>query len=333
MGTTSVTIPPADVEPPRSRRRRRWPARAVVVALVLAGVIVTSWPIGVTFVHNYQRTRAAVEVERTTTRAARTAPAEISAELARAMRYNATLSPRTLRDPWAKRGAAGRADQATYLSQLDLFPAMGTLTIPGIRVHLPIYHNANKVTMAHGAGHFFGTSLPIGGPGTHAVLAAHAGEKWVTMFDRLPELRIGDLFWIQILGQVLTYRVDHVTTVRPNDLDAVARVPGKDYVTLLTCTPRGVNTHRLLVRGVRQPDAAPGTTTNVTTTRRSVLQSTDLTVQHWMIPRLAFSLSVLGILALIVIGWVRGDRRRRPHRQVQAPAPAPDDGATGPRGR
>lgn len=287
--------------------------RVAVVVLVLAGVALTSWPVGRIFVGNYQRTHTALEVERTTVRAVQTEPVQVSAELARARDYNATLSPRTLADPWRKRGAAGLADQADYLSQLDRFPAMGTVTIPRIHVSLAIYHNANKFTMAHGAGHFFGTSLPIGGPGTHAVLAAHAGERWASMFDRLPELRIGDRFSLQVYGEVLTYQVDHIVTVLPDQLSAVARVPGQDYVTLLTCTPRGINTHRLLVRGVRVPDsaAAPRVTSHVTTTPRAVVENMDLSVQRWMIPRVGFSLTALAILAAIVAGWIRGDRRRR----------------------
>lgn len=292
-----------------------------MVVLVLGGVVVTSWPIGATLVDNYQRTRTAIGVERDTARAA---PARVRRALASAAAYNNTLKPRTLDDPWTRRGAAGRAEQADYLGQLALFPAMGTVTIPKIRVRLPIYHNTTTDSMRHGVGHFFGSSLPIGGAGNHAVLAGHSGMSYATLFERLPELRVGDRFWIRIYGEVLTYQVDRIIKVLPDQLDAVARVPGKDYVTLVTCTPRLLNTYRLLVRGVRVPDLPAATTTSTT-------QNTDLTIHHWMIPRLAFSLAALVILGLIVIGWVRGDRRRRAESLRSVPGAGTGGAAGAPR--
>jgi LPXTG-site transpeptidase (sortase) family protein len=322
MTATSATSPPADVEPSRGRRRRRWPARAVVVGLVLSGVVVTSWPVTLTVVHNHQSAGTANATDKDAVRAPRP---EVARVLAEARRYNATLTPATLRDPWARRGPAGSADHAAYLRELALFPAMGTLTIPRIRVHLPVYHDTTTTSMAHGVGHFFGSSLPVGGPGTHAVLATHSGMSYATLFDRLPELRVGDRFWLRVYGEVLTYRVDHITKVLPDQLDQVRRVPGQDYVTLLTCVPRRVNTYRLLVRGVRVPDRPSAATLSST-------KGTDLVIQRWMIPRLAFSLTALGILALIVAGWVRGDRRRRPEGRGRGREPGSADGATAPRG-
>lgn len=327
---TAETTSPTDVGRSSTRRRRRWPGRLLVVLVVLAGVVVTSWPIGSTVVHNYQRTRTAVAVERDTARAV---PASVRAELARARQYNDALEPETLRDPWTERGAAGRADQASYLGQLDLFSAMGTLAIPKIRVRLPIHHNATTETMANGVGHFFGTSLPIGGPGTHAVLAGHTGMSYATLFDRLPELRVGDRFTVRVYGEVLTYQVDHITKVLPDQFDEVARVPGQDYVTLLTCTPRLVNTHRLLVRGVRIP-GSPSGRTETTTTTTSTTENTDLTVQRWMVPRLALSIAALVILALILVGWIMGDRRRaRARRFAGGLASGRDGDVDAPRGR
>lgn len=319
---TTVTADRADAGPPRSRRRRQWVARGVVVALVLAGVAVTSWPVALTVVHNHQSAGTADATDQDASHAPRP---EAARALAEARRYNATLAPATLRDPWTRRGPAGRADHAAYLRELAMFPAMGTLTVPRIRVHLPILHDTTTTSMAHGVGHFFGSSLPVGGPGTHAVLATHSGMSYATLFDRLPELRIGDRFWIRVYGEVLTYRVDHITKVLPNKLDQVGRVPGRDYVTLLTCVPRRVNTYRLLVRGVRVPDRPSAAVLSST-------KGTDLAIQTWMIPRLAFSLTALGLLALIVIGWIRGDRRRRPERRRHGREPGPVGDAAAPRG-
>ena len=324
---TTETAATDDVGPPPARRRRRWPARTVVVALVLAGVAVTSWPVALTVVHNHQSNSAALGIDQD---AARATPAGVAQELARARRYNASLGSATWRDPWRDRGTAGSADHRTYLGELSLFPAIGTLAIPRIRVHLPIYHDTSTASMAHGVGHFFGSSLPVGGPGTHAVLATHSGMSHATLFDRLPELRVGDRFFIRVYGEVLTYRVDRVIKVLPSELDQIARVPGQDHVTLVTCVPRLVNTYRLLVRGVRVPDTGSGTTPAADPT---ATPGTDLAIQHWMIPRLAFSLIALGILALIVIGWVRGDRRRRAERSLPAGQPPSGGDANGPRRR
>lgn len=130
---------------------------------------------------------------------------------------------------------------------------MGYLRIPAIDLALPIYHGVSGEVLEKGAGHLPGSSLPVGGGSTHAVLAAHSGLASQRLFTDLEQVELGDQFFLSIMGTDLAYQVDQILVVDPNDASALAIVPGQDYVTLMTCTPYGTNTHRLLVRGRRIP--------------------------------------------------------------------------------
>lgn len=133
---------------------------------------------------------------------------------------------------------------------------MGVISIPSIGVHLPIRHGTSSDVLSAGAGHLMGTSLPVGGTSTHAVITAHRGLAGASMFTRLDEMAVGDRFSLTVLGATMAYRVDRVTVIKPEDT-AILRISGtEDRVTLMTCTPYGVNTHRLLVSGVRVPNAS-----------------------------------------------------------------------------
>lgn len=128
---------------------------------------------------------------------------------------------------------------------------MGYLTIDKIKVELPIYHSVSETVLNSSVGHLEGSSLPIGGNGTHSVLSAHRGLPSAKLFTELDKLEIGDTFKITVLDEVLVYKVDKISIVKPNDRKELKIDKNNDYVTLLTCTPYGINTHRLLVRGVR----------------------------------------------------------------------------------
>lgn len=128
---------------------------------------------------------------------------------------------------------------------------MGYLSIDKIRVEIPIYHGTSNDTLNSFVGHVEGTSLPIGGNSTHSVLSAHRGLPSAKLFSDLDKLEVGDTFKIIVLDEVLTYKVDKISIVKPNNSKELINVKDKDYVTLITCTPYGINTHRLLVRGVR----------------------------------------------------------------------------------
>ena len=140
-----------------------------------------------------------------------------------------------------------------YAQTLDISGTgiMGYIPIPKISVELPIYHGTDEGVLQVAAGHLEGSSLPVGGAGTHAVISAHRGLPSAKLFTNLDELEVGDRFTITVLNRVLTYEVDQISIVLPTEIDQLLPTEGMDYVTLMTCTPYGINTHRLLVRGKR----------------------------------------------------------------------------------
>ena len=140
-----------------------------------------------------------------------------------------------------------------YAQTLDISGTgiMEYITIPKISVELPIYHGTDEGVLQVAAGHLEGSSLPVGGAGTHAVISAHRGLPSAKLFTNLDELEVGDRFTITVLDRVLTYEVDQISIVLPTEIDQLLPTEGMDYVTLMTCTPYGINTHRLLVRGKR----------------------------------------------------------------------------------
>ena len=144
-----------------------------------------------------------------------------------------------------------------YWQTLDISGTgmMGYLTIPKINQELPVYHGTSEAVLSTAAGHFQGTSLPVGGVNTHSVVSAHRGLPTAVLFTHLDRLEPGDIFTFTILDKVLTYEVDQIRIVEPDDVSLIQIEPGKDYCTLLTCTPYGINTHRLLVRA-QQIDAS-----------------------------------------------------------------------------
>ena len=146
-----------------------------------------------------------------------------------------------------------------YADQLNIagYGIMGYVVIPNIQVNLPIFHGTADGTLAKGVGHLLGSSLPVGGKGTHTVLTGHSGMASQKMFSDLPGMKVGDIFYLDILGQRLAYEVQEINTVLPYDTSLLEIEPEEDLCTLVTCTPYGVNTHRLLVRGVRIPYEEP----------------------------------------------------------------------------
>lgn len=139
------------------------------------------------------------------------------------------------------------------LLNVDGSGMMGYIRIPKIKVELPIYHGTSETVLQAGVGHFWGTSLPVGGESTHTVLTGHRGLPTKTLFTNMDKLEVGDIFYIKVLGETLAYQIDQILTVLPEETDALSIEPGQDYATLVTCTPYAINTHRLLVRGKRIP--------------------------------------------------------------------------------
>ena len=173
--------------------------------------------------------------------------AELEQQRQAAEQYNAMLSGAAI----AEGGAS--APPLAYAQQLTVGGVMAYVDIPKIGVYLPVQHGTGAETLEKSVGHVVGTSLPVGGSSTHAVLSAHSGMASSKLFSDIDQLAEGDTFYIHVLGDTLAYRVDAIHTVLPTDTNLLQIEDGKDYVTLVTCTPFGINTHRLLVRGHRVP--------------------------------------------------------------------------------
>ena len=173
--------------------------------------------------------------------------AELTAQWQAAQQYNAMLANATISEGGAS------APPLAYAEQLTVGGVMAYVDIPKINVYLPVQHGTGAETLEKSVGHVVGTSLPVGGSSTHAVLSAHSGMASSKLFSDIDQLEKGDVFYIHVLGEALAYQVDSVNTVLPTDTSLLQIEDGKDLVTLVTCTPFAINTHRLLVRGHRVP--------------------------------------------------------------------------------
>lgn len=162
------------------------------------------------------------------------------------------LSNIDLIDPFSQ-GETNIDERYESLLNMDGSGMMGYIRIPKIKVEIPIYHGTSESVLQAGVGHFWGTSLPVGGESTHTVLTGHRGLPTKTLFTNMDKLVEGDVFYIKVLDETLAYKVDQILTVLPEETEALSIVPGQDYATLVTCTPYAINTHRLLVRGHRIP--------------------------------------------------------------------------------
>ena len=174
--------------------------------------------------------------------------AKLTAQQQAAEQYNAMLSGTA-----AITEGGASAPPLPYAEQLTVGGVMAYVDIPKINVYLPVQHGTDAETLERAVGHVVGTSLPVGGSSTHVVLSAHSGMASSKLFSDIDQLTAGDTFYIHVLGEVLAYKVDAINTVLPTDTSRLQIEGGKDQVTLVTCTPFGVNTHRLLVRGHRVP--------------------------------------------------------------------------------
>ncbi|WEV75482.1 class C sortase [Bifidobacterium sp. ESL0800] len=211
--------------------------------------------------------RESAAVEDSVNRVSRWPQGKIASEYHRAQTYNRRIFESgqeqlgEYTDPFDKDGPKAKTlsqKDAEYQSLLnDGTGVMGTIRIPKISVKMPIYHGTSDEVLLHGAGHLYGTSLPVGGPSTNAVLSGHTGLSSALLFTRLDELKRGDVFYVQTLNRTMGYRVVGIHVIKPSDTHLYKVVPGRDLVTLMTCTPYGVNTERLVITGTRQPIPEP----------------------------------------------------------------------------
>lgn len=220
------------------------------IAFVLAGLLCFAYPVCSTLWNN----RVSKEISSEYDKYNHDQAGDVRrAHLRAARRYNARHKAIISSDPYdGTTDYMNKPEYKEYAKQLDEpMGIMGIVKIPKIGVKLPIYHGSSQEVLAHGAGHLYGTDLPVGGKNRHAVVTAHTGLPDATMFDDLVNLKKGDYFYFDVQGETLRYKVFRISVVDPHDISLLQREKGRDLATLLTCTPYGVNSHRLLVTGYR----------------------------------------------------------------------------------
>lgn len=222
----------------------------MIILIFIAGLSLLVYPLVANKWNNYRQEKLIQNYQQTLLKKEKTIDYEN--EIQKAKTYNQALAPHVLPDSFASAENRKTKDQ-TYLSALNLTGdgMMGIIEIPKINVKLPIYHTTSKEVLEKAAGHLEGSSLPIGGKGNHAVISAHRGLPSATLFTDLDQLKKGNHFLIHVLDKTLCYEVDHIEVVEPEDTSSLKIKQGEDYVSLLTCTPYGINDKRLIVRGSR----------------------------------------------------------------------------------
>lgn len=299
-----------DAQPAEQRHHAGLSRTAIAGILLLTlSVLFATLPLMLMVINAHQESGA---IDDHTLAVEQLAKQEAEQELQEAHAYNANIFAHGSRalgevsDPWASSGVTLSQTDSDYQHQLDI-PAdgiMATIRYPRLGINLPIRHGTGDTVLSSGAGHVYGTSLPVGGSNTHAVISAHSGYDRL-MFDALSmgQARKGDYFYITVLGTLLSYRVSDIQIIEPDDFTHFAITAGRDEVTLLTCTPYGVNTKRLIVTGERvgippapNPDTVPAAHP-----------------QHWLIIGviIAWLLFILFVIAFVM--------KHRKEREVATP--------------
>ena len=225
----------------------------VIGIIFLAGLSLLLYPFVANQWNNYRQKQLISGYEQVVSDKEAAEGIDYDAERKKAEDYNEALLPCVLPDSFALAESSGV--DPVYMNTLNIAgdEMMGSVEIPKINIKIPIYHTTEEDVLNKGAGHLEGSSLPVGGANTHAVISAHRGLPSASLFTDLDQMKVGDHFLLHVLDETLCYEVDKISVVKPEDTSALAVEDGQDLVTLLTCTPYGVNTERLLVRGHRVP--------------------------------------------------------------------------------
>lgn len=271
--------------------------RIVTVALVLvllSGLGLMLYPTISDLWNSYHQSRAVVTYAETVSGMTDEEKAEWRS---RAGTYNESLAAKAT--DWE----LSEEEREDYESQMSITGAgiMGYVEVPKIGVSLSVYHGTNESVLQKGVGHLEGSSLPVGGESTHAVISGHRGLPSAKLFTDLDKLQEGDVFYLHVLEETMTYEVDQILTVEPDELDALKIQEGQDFCTLVTCTPYGINSHRLLVRGHRIPTPEPEDET--------ILQPAEPEVDNTIFV-VAIAAAPI-VLTLAVILWLRNRRGRQ----------------------
>ncbi|OFT60409.1 class C sortase [Corynebacterium sp. HMSC05E07] len=263
------------------------------ILLVIVGLLVMLYPVYATQWNNVQQQKVAALYEQDVKEMT---PEEKSQAVEEARRYNDEHGDAPILDPWLARVSEDNVAYQEYLKQLSGSSAMSQVVIPSIDSKLPVYHGTDDKTLQKGLGHLFGSALPVGGEGHHSVITGHTGLSNATLWDNLVDVEEGDAIYISTFGEQLKYEVHDIEVVLPEETDSLQPKEGEDLLTLITCTPYGINTHRLLVHAHRVPMDAE---------ESHVFEDKASFMQWWMWLLIALALVIIAAM----VWWLRNLRK------------------------
>ena len=293
--------------------KRRYLQIILAAVLFLLALGLTLYPV----VSNYYNQRHQSQIQTAYREVLeRTDTAELERIREQAAAYNAAITPGAAEKAYTQKSIL--AASKNYVNQLNLGGTgiMGYVVIPKIDVDLPIYHGTGSDSLDRGTGHLLGSSLPVGGEGTHAIITGHSGMASQKMFTDLEQLQEGDVFYLRVLDEVLAYEVKAVYTGLPHDTTYLGIVSGQDLCTLVTCTPTGINTHRLLVQGSRIP-FVPAEETEISAVSHEENTVSHWEDQYWLGIRLGLAAMVSVVLLLNVFLYLRKKKPQKGGRYVR----------------
>ena len=261
-----------------------------IILIFILGLLIATYPIISNYYYTIDNNNQIAEFNEAV---AEMPSKEVLERIELAKAYNDTLDPSRLADPYTEREKKGVEN---YARMLEVREKIGYVDIPKIGQQIPVYAGTSEDILQHACGHLEGTSLPIGGKDTHAVITAHRGLPQVKLFRDLDKMEVGDLFFFTNVKETLAYKVDQILVVEPWDFEPVLVVEGKDLMTLLTCTPYMINSHRLLVRGHRVPYVPEV---------KEEIERAKFNYKSLIVPGL-----ILAIVMLIIYLYIRHRRRR-----------------------
>ena len=261
-----------------------------IILIFILGLLIATYPIISNYYYTIDNNNQIAEFNEAV---AEMPSKEVLERIELAKAYNDTLDPSRLADPYTEREKKGVEN---YARMLEVREKIGYIDVPKIGQQIPVYAGTSEDVLQHACGHLEGTSLPIGGKDTHAVITAHRGLPQVKLFRDLDKMEVGDLFFFTNVKETLAYKVDQILVVEPWNFEPVLVVEGKDLMTLLTCTPYMINSHRLLVRGHRVPYVPEV---------KEEIERAKFNYKSLIVPGL-----ILAIVMLIIYLYIRHRRRR-----------------------
>ena len=287
--------------------KRRYLQIILAVMLFLLALGLTLYPV----VSNYYNQRHQSQIQTAYREVLKqTDTTELKRIREQAAAYNAAITPGAAEEIYTQESIIAASEN--YVNQLNIGGSgiMGYIEIPKINVDLPIYHGTGSDSLDRGTGHLLGSSLPVGGESTHAIITGHSGMASQKMFTDLEQLQEGDVFYLRVLDETLAYEVRAVHTVLPHDTTFLGIVPGQDLCTLVTCTPTGINTHRLLVQGSRIP-YEPTIEDQNAESEYGVAASSHWEDQYWLGIRLGLVAMVSIVFLLNVLLYLRKKKPKK----------------------